>query len=608
MKRILILVAISLFLCSTASAFQGGGGESTKKGSNKKKEVTKKKNSRTKSDNTTPPKPPAPPAPRPTATGMGALPLRGYEFDVVTVNSNGSEMSRRKGQAQYCTEEIAGISLELVAIPGGTFVMGSTEDDSEKPSHQVTVGSFNMGKYEVTQAQWRAVARLPKISRDLDSDPSKFKGDNLPVQRVSWEDAMEFCARLSRATGRSYRLPTEAEWEYACRAGTTTPFAFGQTITPQLVNYNGAYPYAQAPKGTYRETTTPVGFMGVANGFGLFDMHGNVIEWCLDYWHENYNGAPSDGRSWETAGDTRYRVLRGGSWYRHASHCRSADRSRLTPDSRAENLGFRVVVAVRGTTIPTTAAPPSVSAQPVETKIRAGDARAPSLTVDLGNGVKMEFVPVQAGSFQMGSDKNDDEKPPHRVTISQPFYLGKYEVTQEQWQAVMNNNPSEFKDCGGNCPVEQVSWDDAQEFIKRLNARLDGHTYRLPTEAEWEYAARADTTGDFAGNLDEDKMGWFLENSRAKTHPVGQKKPNAWGLYDMHGNVFEWVQDWYDENYYKNSPSTDPQGPNSSQDRVLRGGSWYSYGPFYHPGQRYNKAAGERVNDIGFRVVVIVRT
>jgi formylglycine-generating enzyme required for sulfatase activity len=284
--------------------------------------------------------------------GPGALPLRGFEFDVVTVNSRGSETSRRKQQAQYCSEDIAGISLELVPIPGGTFIMGSSSGElnrsaDEGPPHQVTVGAFYMGKYEVTQSQWRAVASLPKVARDLNSDPSKFKGDNLPVEQVSWDDAMEFCARLSRATGRSYRLPTEAEWEYACRAGTTTPFAFGDTISPQLVNYEGNHPYAQAPKGTHRGTTTPAGFIGVANGFGLFDMHGNVFEWCLDYWHENYNGAPTDGRSWEMAGDTRYRVLRGGSRITSAYLCRSATRFRGPPDYRDFDRGLRVVVGAR---------------------------------------------------------------------------------------------------------------------------------------------------------------------------------------------------------------------------------------------------------------------
>ena len=156
---------------------------------------------------------------------------------------------------------------------------------------------------------------------------------------------MEFSARLSRATGRTYRLPTEAEWEYGCRAGTTTPFAFGETITPELVNYDGLFPYGSAPKAMNREKTTPVGFMGVANAFGLYDMHGNVWEWCMDYWHENYNGAPTDGRSWEAGGDTRYQVLRGGSWYYLASLCRSTNRYGNSPVSRNYDLGFRVVAA-----------------------------------------------------------------------------------------------------------------------------------------------------------------------------------------------------------------------------------------------------------------------
>ena len=284
--------------------------------------------------------------------GPGGLPLRGFEFEVVTVNSSGSATSRRKQQGQYWSEVIAGISLELVPIPGGTFMMGSSSGElnrtsDEGPQHQVTLGAFYMGKYEVTQSQWRAVAGLPKVARDLHSDPSQFKGDNLPVEQVSWDEAREFCARLARATGRSYRLPTEAEWEYACRAGTTTPFVFGETVTPQLVNYNGNLPYAQAPKGANRETTTPVGSMGVANGFGLFDMHGNVLEWCQDYWHESYYGAASDGRSWETAGAKGYRVLRGGSWFNAAHYARSAYRNWFTPDSRFSSFGFRVVVGAR---------------------------------------------------------------------------------------------------------------------------------------------------------------------------------------------------------------------------------------------------------------------
>jgi len=203
-----------------------------------------------------------------------------------------------------------------------------------------------MGRYEVTQAQWRAAARLPKVNRDLVTDPSKFKGDNLPVEQVSWEDAVEFCERLSRATGRHYRLPTEAEWEYACRAGATTQFAFGETITPELVNYNGNYPYGAASKGKFRKQPTPVGGLGIANAFGLFDMHGNVWEWCLDTWHENYNGAPSDGNVWE-GGDTRYRVVRGGSWNYLGLNSRAANRNRNTPFNMNFLTGFRLVLAAR---------------------------------------------------------------------------------------------------------------------------------------------------------------------------------------------------------------------------------------------------------------------
>ncbi len=182
------------------------------------------------------------------------------------------------------------------------------------------------------------------------------------------------------------------------------------------------------------------------------------------------------------------------------------------------------------------------------------------------------FVLIPAGEFMMGSENGrDEEKPVHKVRISKSFEMGKYQVTQEQWQAVMGNNPSHFKD-GANLPVEFVSWDDVQEFIKRLNAKNDGYHYRLPTEAEWEYACRAGTTGDYAGNGDE--MAWYDKNAGGKTHPIGQKKPNHWGVYDMHGNVWEWCADWYDEKYYKQSPEVDPTGPSTGLGRVHRGGSW----------------------------------
>jgi formylglycine-generating enzyme required for sulfatase activity len=196
------------------------------------------------------------------------------------------------------------------------------------------------------------------------------------------------------------------------------------------------------------------------------------------------------------------------------------------------------------------------------------------------NSIEMEFVLIPAGSFTMGADKNfeaasNDETPQHLVSISKPFYLGKYEVTQAQWAAVMENNPSTFK--GRSNPVEEVSWDDIQTFIKRLNQKEGHKRYRLPTEAEWEYAARAGTTSAYSFGDDEDSVGryaWYVGNSGDKTHPVGQKQPNPWGLHDMHGNVWEWVQDWYGDQYYSDSPGTDPKGPSTGNVRVVRGGSW----------------------------------
>jgi formylglycine-generating enzyme required for sulfatase activity len=209
------------------------------------------------------------------------------------------------------------------------------------------------------------------------------------------------------------------------------------------------------------------------------------------------------------------------------------------------------------------------------------------------------FVLIAAGEFMMGGNKYPDEKPVHQVQISKAFEIGKYQVTQALWEAMMNGNPSRFK--GANLPVETVSWDDAQEFIKKLNAKNDGYIYRLPTEAEWEYACRAGTTGDYAGNLGE--LGWYDENSDGRTHPVGEKKANDWGLYDMHGNVSEWCMDWYNKSYYTNSPEVAPQGPASGTGHVFRGGSWDSKAKYCRSALRAIATPDFRFFRIGFRLV-----
>jgi formylglycine-generating enzyme required for sulfatase activity len=296
------------------------------------------------------------------ACGRDRLPPL-FAFDCVTVNAQGQEIQWERHQSQYFTEDLGnGVTLDMVAIRGGTFTMGSPSTeaeslDSERPQHEVTVPPFFMGKYPITQAQWRAIASRKdlKVERDLEANPSRFKDrDRCPVEKVSWYDAVEFCARLSQYTGKSYRLPSEAEWEYACRAGTTTPFHFGETITSELANYRATETYGAGVEGTYREKTTEVGSFGVANAFGLYDMHGNVWEWCLDDWHKNYEGAPTDGSPWFYDNDNLYQkqanaVLRGGSWILLPKVCRSASRDNYDGaerDNFVNLLGFRVVCAV----------------------------------------------------------------------------------------------------------------------------------------------------------------------------------------------------------------------------------------------------------------------
>jgi formylglycine-generating enzyme required for sulfatase activity len=274
------------------------------------------------------------------------------------------------------------LSLTLIEIPAGSFLMGSPPDEPERldvegPRHEVMLESFFISQTLITQAQWREVAGwqpLPaeRWGRDLNPDPSHFQNregqavgevhsfeaeantDNRPVEKVSWLDAMEYCNRLSQRTGRTYTLPSEAQWEYACRAETATPFHFGGTISPELANYDGNYAYGNGPTGIYREQTTPVGIF-LANAWGLQDMHGNVWEWCLDEWHESYEGAPTDGRAWVDAvvgekskESEKPRLLRGGSWYGNPGDCHSAYRYRDQPILAYNNVGFRVVCLPQG--------------------------------------------------------------------------------------------------------------------------------------------------------------------------------------------------------------------------------------------------------------------
>lgn len=230
-----------------------------------------------------------------------------------------------------------------------------------------------------------------------------------------------------------------------------------------------------------------------------------------------------------------------------------------------------------------------------------------NLVEDLGDDIKLVMMAIPGGSFQMGSEDYDNEKPIHRVNLS-PFYIGKYQVTQAQWHAVMKNNPSHHK--GDILPVEHVSWEDASRFCQKLTEKT-GREYRLPTEAEWEYACRASSTAKYCfgdNNKLLQKYCWYRKNAEDKTHPVGEKLPNDWGLHDMHGNVWEWCQDWYDEDYYGESPEENPQGPLSGTHRVLRGGSFNHDKDQCGSANRGSYTPNTTYRYLGFRVVCVART
>jgi len=296
----------------------------------------------------------------------GTYTLNTFEFETVKIkeievssgflgfNKKKAVSNRERKQAKYFTEDLGdGITLDMVEIPGGTFIMGTKEGEIKKlakkrklekyeieliqletPQHKVTIPSFYMGKFQVTQTQWKQVAALPQVNKELDSDLNTLKEKDFPVDRVEWDEAVEFCQRLSIATGKEYRLPSEAEWEYACKAGTTTPFYFGETITTNLANYNG-------------ESSTPVGSFP-PNAFGLYDMHGNVLESCADSLSSIYNHqrSPEDGSPLVEKGGVR--VARGGSCNRDSIHCRSSCRClyMIVPDEPGyPHIGFRCVVS-----------------------------------------------------------------------------------------------------------------------------------------------------------------------------------------------------------------------------------------------------------------------
>jgi len=454
-------------------------------------------------------------------------------------------------------------------------------------------------------------------------------GPTYPVVNVNWDDAVAFCRWLTETerkagrlgAGQEYRLPTDAEWSYAVGIGDrergSTPedkdaklkdvYPWGTGWPPP----NGAGNYAdistkrlfpdQPAIDGYEDgyaTASPVGSFP-ANQHGLFDMGGNVWEWCQDFLH----------------GPSGPHVMRGASWRYWVSNnlwssCRSfggLDRLR-----DMDHRGFRVVL---GDLVPLINPHRAVETRPRTNRGDEPTARRLTAGELMTNTIGMELVWIAPGKFTMGSstleqDHYKEEGPQTEVTLTKGYWLAKYEVTQAEYEAVIGSNPSKWK--GQRLPVEQVSWTEAVEFCRKLTekervtGRLPaGYEYRLPTEAQWEYACRAGTRTRFGFGDSDEQLGnyaWYDANSGKATHPVGQKQSNAWGLHDMHGNVWEWCVDWLGD--YPGGHVIDPAGATSGSVRVERGGSWYHMPKFNRSAYRGRSGPASARASLGFRAAL----
>ena len=498
------------------------------------------------------------------------------EGKITDVTATLSEQKVAKATGSAYTETVKDLNLKMILVEGGIFAMGSDDgSDNEKPVHSVILDSYYIGETEITQAQWRAI---------MGSNPSYYTGDNRPVEKVSWEDAQEFCKKLSELTGKRYVLPTEAQWEYAARGGNKSngyTYSGSNTIGDVAVYWDNIINQHSNVKSKK------------PNELGIYDMSGNVWEWCSDWYDSSYySSSPQTNPQGPTSGSRR--VLRGGSWYQNSSYCRVAFRGYDFPSNRNSYFGFRVVclpdanMAGSGT---------NVVALP-EQKVAKVTGATYTETV---KGLNMKMIFVEGGTFAMGSTSGgSNESPVHNVTLDS-YFIGETEITQAQWRAIMGSNPSYFT--GDNRPVDNVSWKDAQKFCKKLS-KLTGKKYVLPTEAQWEYAARGGNKSKgytYSGSNTIGDVAVYWDNKINQHSNVKSKMPNELGIYDMSGNVWEWCSDWYGS--YKSSKQTNPQGPSSGDFRVVRGGYWAGNSSCCRVAYRSLSFQSGRGN--GFRVVCL---
>ena len=501
------------------------------------------------------------------------------------VSYDSTYSTSKKGNRTF---NVGGVEFTMIYVEGGTFMMGCDDADwfySEKPVHQVTLSDYYIGQTEVTQKLWQAV---------MGNNPSAVKGGNLPVEQVSWDDCQEFIRKLNKITGENFCLPTEAQWEFAARGGKKSKgYKYsGSNDINSVAWYNENSDDKTHPVATKQ-----------ANILGIYDMSGNVLEWCQD-WYGKYTSAAVTDPIGASSGSKR--VHRGGGWCFAPSSCHYAYRFNDMPTVTADILGLRLAcssydyffkpgpdsipIPIHEPLDPTPVNNPrnpdltivNNPGNPDSTPAKNSGTPDPisgseNRTFNVGN-VEFTMVYVEGGTFMMGSNYEINEKPIHQVTLSSGYYIGETEVTQALWQAVMGSNPSKFK--GDNLPVEQVSWNDCQKFIGKLN-QITGEKFCLPTEAQWEFAARGGNKSKgykYSGSNDIDAVAWYCVNSDKKTHPVGTKLANELGIYDMSGNVWECCSDWTFG--YSPEAVTDPTGNLSSgTTRICRGGgfAWYDY-------------------------------
>lgn len=440
------------------------------------------------------------------------------------------------------TFKVNDVEFTMVFVSGGTFKMGKTSEKDDscvfiQHTPRVKLSDYYVGETEVTQALWEAV---------MGENPSEFKGDSLPVVRVSWYDCQKFLSRLDSLTGQHFRLLTEAEWEFAARGGKKS--RGNHRSGSKDISDVAWHCYDSDDQVHPVKTTAP-------NELGIYGMTGNVAEWCSD-WHAPYSSKRQKNPTGPRVGS--YRVVRGCYYQSNfTKECIAVVRYYERPDWEDEACGLRLAL---------TAHPEAERTKPTwsyeKNTIKYGDIE-----------YKMVFVP--GGTFTMGAtpeqeNPDSDEYPTHRVTLSD-YYIGETEMTQILWETLMGYNPSFHVE--ENCGVEMVTWDACQEFICRLNA-LTGKRFRLPTEAEWEFAARGGNKSrgyQYSGSNNISKVAWYVENSPCDAS-VKKKAPNELGIYDMSGNIWEWCSDWYGP--YSPDSQTNPVGPSSGTKRVYRGGAW----------------------------------